>query len=624
MSASAKTVSVVEFQSNYYPIEHWKHVSRFAVGDKTDPRGLFRLADDRWEAWPYAFNGGPTQAGKFRFQFRSLNTFLKLYVKWYCYQKLIGSAGDLRGSYSSLPPLLARADRYISEQGFRSIDDIAPSIVFHALWDAQIVGEHQDSRALTSNDVRIQAHTSAFWRHLRAEFGTPSIIPPIAPHRRAKPVELAADGSKIIPDHVVKQLTNQLSLHRRGIALLSRYDHLRLCVLVLAICLGRRIQEILSAPRGTGCDGPLFRRPSYAGPPEGALWFKFVPSKRGPADEVYISSRWEEVALYCVRELVRYGDEIRRLAVPEERGLLILVSRLNLLSGVGVRSKSYVEEMPIFSIDDPRVPRGGARNLVSGLSYSAFASWLNGNNFMEGILESWGITEDCTTGGPIYHFRTNYTRHTRQSAVALDPHVSLSTRQFDLNHRDPDTQFVYQHRLRENSDALLKKIKDGKLIGRGVECLLELLGVDVGASYPQPRLTPGRPSVLTPRLRALIKNNPMFMQLNRVPAGICILPQGPGGCAEYLSCVPAGGGGCYSFVVDVSDPQMLDELDSSAWKGRRRQLESASAGRLVQAQQRDEIARRTEVLGDAAMRSASEEVLASLREKQSEIEEEGL
>jgi hypothetical protein len=127
-----------------------------------------------------------------------------------------------------------------------------------------------------------------------------------------------------------------------------------------------------------------------------------------------------------------------------------------------------------------------------------------------------------------------YTRHTRHSAVALNPQVSLLARQRDLNQRDPDAQFHYQHRLAENNDALLEKMREGTLSGRGVEWLAELLGVGDGVVSSQSSFQSGRPSAMTPRIYALVKNNPIFLQHNRVPSGICTSPQGPGGCAELL------------------------------------------------------------------------------------------
>lgn len=625
MTSLFKTVSAVEFESNRYPVRHWERLSRFAIGNECDPRGLFRLTDDRWDAWPYASQGMPSRTLDFRFRFHPLRSFIKLYAKWYCFQKLLTSAGNLLGGLPDLPAKLARADRYILEQNLRSIDDLAPLPVFQALWDALITEQPEDDRPLSKRAVDIQVATNPFWRVLRAEFGVPQVIPPVAPHTRVKPAEFAADPSMIIPDHVVRQLTNKLALHRRGLNLLCRYEHLRLCVLILMICVGRRVGEVLFAPRGNGPDGPLRRHPSGVGSPEGALWFQFTPNKKGgPSDTVYISTEWEDAVLYCVRELVKYGDEIRHLAVPEERELLILVSPLNWTAGSHARFKPADGTQPSSLTEGAAEREGGAQGRVWGLSYPAFTSWLYGSSGQKSITELWGITVDGKAGSPAYRLLTKFARHTRHSALALDPQIPLETRQRDLNHRVLDTQFTYQHRLNENNDILLEKIKKGELIGRGVGWLSELLGAEITASRPQSRFRPGRPSAMTPRIRTLIRNNPLFMQRNRVPCGICISPLGPGGCAEYLNCTSAAEGGCQSFVVDVGDIRMLDELNSRAREERRLEGESAAAGRAVQARKRGVMARRTEELRDEAMRRATKETLDGLRALQNEVEEKGL
>lgn len=239
------------------------------------------------------------------------------------------------------------------------------------------------------------------------------------------------------------------------------------------------------------------------------------------------------------------------------------------------------------------------------------------------MLTLWGITANGSVDGPIYRFLTSYCRHTRQSALALNPQISSLTCQRDLNHQDPNAQFAYQHRLRENNDSLLEKIKEGKLLGKGVEWLAELLDIVIPSS-PRSSFKSGCPSQMTPRMGELVKNNPLFIQLNRVPKGICVKPQGPRGCAEFMNCTSAGEGGCQFFVIDVDDAQMLLELNNKADKERRLHHESDSSGRAVQAQKRGTLARRTEALRDEAMRQASEKTLAELRRLQNEIGEQGL
>jgi integrase len=596
----------VEFESNSYPAGHWRQLKRFAVGSERDPRGMFRLADDKWEAWPYALNGTPSTARSYRFHFTRFRSFLKFYAKWFCYQLLVGKGRNLRLGLPRLPSTLLHTDRYIREHGFRSVDDIAAATVFQSLWDAQIQEPYQNITPRPQSAVCRQELTRAFWRSMKMEFGVPFVVPPVAPCVKRKPAEFADDASKLIPDHVIMRLTNRLGLHRDEKEPLSRFDHLRLCVLMLLICLGRRVSEILLSRRGEGRDGPLSRYPSKGGPPEGSLWFKFLPNKDGPADKVYISAVWEEFALYCVRELVKYGDEIRHLAAPEERGQLILVSPANATRG------HYTDA------------GGAAAEKASGLTYVSFTHWLNGTKETKGIFAKWGITADGSEGGPTYRFLTSYSRHTRQSAIAVDERVPLLARQRDLNHRDPNVQFAYQHRLRENNNSLLEKLKEGKLVGRGVEWLSVLLDVELKAAAPPPSFERGRPSPMTPRMWALVRNSPLFLQRNRVPCGFCVLPQGPGGCAEYMNCTCAGEGGCHSFMIDTGDALMLNELNTRADEQRRLQQESASAGRVVQAQKRGVLASRTEDLRDEAMRAASEEVLVALRRLQGRIEEEGL
>ena len=73
------------------------------------------------------------------------------------------------------------------------------------------------------------------------------------------------DRSNLIPTPVKRQLVNVLALHRDGTTRLSPADHLRLCVLLLQLATGRRIDEILASPRCTGPLGPLKRLPAADG-----------------------------------------------------------------------------------------------------------------------------------------------------------------------------------------------------------------------------------------------------------------------------------------------------------------------------------------------------------------------
>lgn len=619
MSDGRRVAAYVRHGAYAYPIRHWDELRRFALGDDRDPRGLFRLADDTWEAWPYAPGGRPSIASDYRLKFGGLCSFLKLYVKWFCYQRLLGSMGNpwhkfsINHAYS-----LRRAEQFIVERGYTSIDDIAPQAVFEELWDALIIPQADEGQTGRPQSAVInQMKSRSFWGRLSTHFGVPHVVPPTAPYTRKGPTEYADDRRKIIPEHVIKQVVNKLALHRHGIESLNRFDHLRLCVLVLGICLGRRFGELVSSPRGVGPDGPLSRVPARGSQGGGALWFHFKPNKGGPAGQVFISAEWEDVATYCVRELARYSDEIRANAAPEEQDQLILASSANLTWGPSA-AYAHTKGTITSTLAGSAV---SADAQVKALRYTPFDAWLNGTRGKEayrGALQVWGITEDGTPGGAPYELKLSYFRHTRQSALALDPRISFHALQKDLNHNDPRAQFAYQHRLAENHDLLLRKIKEGMLCGGGAEWLGELLGVDT------PGFSAGSPSTMTPRWRALVRHNPLFMQLNRVPGGLCALPQGPGGCPEFLNCTGAAEGGCPCFIIDSDDAAMLSELDSMAREQRRRQLESAAAGRVVQAGKREAQARRTEELRDEALRRASAETIDELRRLQSEVDEEGV
>lgn len=612
MSNGRRLAAYVRHGAYAYPVRHWDALSRFAVGDECDPRGLFRLADDTWEAWRYAPGGRPTTAGDYRLIFSGLRSFLRPYVKWYCYERLLCSAGGPWHKFTNPAYSLKRAEQFIIERGYTSVDDIASRAVFEELWAKLITRPAAEGQYhLTQTAVSYQLRSRAFWVRLSTHFGVPHTVPPAAPHTKKRPTEYADDRSKVIPEHVIKQLVNKLALHRNGDEPLNRHDHLRLCVLVLGMCLGRRYGELASAPRGTGPEGPLTRVPTRGGD---TLWFRFQPNKRGPAAQVFVSAEWEGIATYCVQELARYGDEIRAGATPEERGQLILVSSAN--QTWGPRAGCMSADAPLTPTYTGALAPAGAQ--VIGLTYGSFNGWLNGKKGKEpyrGILQVWGITEDGAAGSAPYKLKLSYFRHTRQSALALDPRIPLLARQQDLNHNDAAAQFAYQHRLAENHDLLLRKIRDGKLCGGGVKWLAELLSVESLG------FTEGTPAIITPRWRALVQHNPMFLQLNRVPCGLCVLPQGPGGCPEFLNCTGAAEGGCSCFIVDSGDVAMLSELDAKARAARRRQLESAAAGRLVQAGKRDEQARRTEELRDEALRRACAETIAELRRLQSEIDE---
>src|SRR5947209_8389068 len=343
----ARVIYVV-FGSWKYPVAHWEKLERFAVGDEKDPKKLFRLSDDTWKAWPYAAYGRETDGSKYSFRFHRLQSFLKLYVKWYCYHRLVGNSGPLRLGLPNLSHFLSGADRYIIEHNYMSVDDITPAEAFKGLWDAQVKRKGlEEDEPLPHRAVITQEQTRAFWARTRLGFGFPNLVPKTALFIRKKPAHSAIDRSRLIPEEVIEQLGNKLGLHRDGRLRLRPFDHLRLCVLMLSVCIGRRPWELLSVPRGARESGPFSRHPAVTGSPEGALWFRFIPNKDGREDMVYISPEWEDLANYCVGELIKYSDPVRHLAPPEESGLLILVSSCNRTKGT-LRDESSAGDESLF------------------------------------------------------------------------------------------------------------------------------------------------------------------------------------------------------------------------------------------------------------------------------------
>ncbi|MDQ3802758.1 MAG: hypothetical protein M3416_02755 [Acidobacteriota bacterium] len=624
MTESEGRVAYFRVGEHQYPASHWREIKRFVEGDESDPKGCFRLSDDVWEAWQYGERGRPSHPGEHRFHFKGLRSFLKPYVKWHCYARLLASGGRLRGSSADLPYSLRRADDYAVRHGFKSLDDIASAEVFAPLWEAHL-RPYDQAGPRPYSSVSIQTQTRTFWEHLRRRFGAPQTVPPIAPHARRTPNEFAADESMLIPPPVTRQLVNKLALHRAGKSELNRFHHLRLCVLMLVLCLGRRIGEILSAPRGEGGDGPLHRYPYRGGSPEGALWFRFRPNKDGPGEYAYVSPEWEDVVYYSVGELIRYGDEVREFAPPEERDLLILVSAWNWTKHSPSSTSMAPPSARNFSRTPSRRKRVVPAKTASGLSYGVFNHWLNVNtsrvnreNQHPGVMGLWNITADGSADGPVYRLRTKQARHGRQNALAGDPRIPLKTRQWDLNHTDINMQATYQHHLAEQNRVLLERMTAGGLLGKGVQWLYAVTGVEPPpGSRPRPG---GTRESLASCLPACIVNNPQFVQASRVRCGWCVLPQGPAGCEEYMNCTEAQEGGCAWFVTDPGNEEVLQELDEKARAQRRAQEESAAAGRAVQAEKREAMASRTEALRDEAVRLAPREMVERLRERYRQIE----
>ncbi|HZU70499.1 MAG TPA: hypothetical protein VFA09_24720 [Ktedonobacteraceae bacterium] len=634
MSVDSKQILSDSSRNHRYPTSHWNELSRFITGDERDPKNLFYLASDVWDAWQYAAHGAPSQPGYYRFHFANLHSFLKPYVKWHCYQRLL-ACNDVLSAYTiAIPNVLKRADTYLIDHHCESCDDIALESDFRALWNAQLLPLKNNDAAAFRDRVRVQTHSRSFWKHLRMHFGFPRVIFPVAPHEKKRPGESALDTHQVIPMPVISQFFNKLALHREAREKLNRFHHLRLCVLILNFALGRRIGEVLTAPRGTGPQGPLVYYPARGSGPKGALWFQFSPNKHGPQNRVYVSGKWEDIVTYCVTELIRYGDEVRDAAPVEEREFLILISHWNLTCG-----PSAIRAFPRENIDEFRSSRkykGGPpesqiQKDARVLSYDAFQHWLHGTHGELGILERWNITADGSADGEIYRLRTHQARHTRQSAIASDPKVPILSRQRDLNHTDRNMQSHYQHNAREQNMILLEKAKNGELVGPATDWFSTLFGTDYQDSERKPRFRSGQPKPIPPRWRNLIQNNPQFMQPNRVSCGYCWLPQGPAACDDYLNCTTAEDGGCRWFATDPQNAEMLIQITKTVRAHQQQEQESIRSGHEVQAEQHGILSRRAEALEIEALSrcdlealpESSQDLKERLKTRLQEIQEKG-
>lgn len=589
---------------HHYPTSHWKEISRFLIGNERDPKDLFYLADDVWEAWPYAPAGLPSQPGEFRYRFKHLCSFLKPYVKWYCYQHLLACHDGLSRSMILLPTLIRSADIYLYEHHIGSPDDITGEYEFRKLWSTLLLPQPHNDASSTRAKVRIQVRTHAFWKQLQKSFGFPHIVPSTDPYEQARLTESAFDESQVIPLAVINQFANKLALHKDGREQLSRFHHLRLCILMLIFASGRRVSEILTAPRGVGQDGPLAYYPTKGGSSEGSLWFRFSPNKYGPQDHVHISREWEDVVKYCVKELLCYSDEIRDMAASEAQDFFILISPWNLTAGPEAALALPLKEVNFKSSEKflDTFSKGQSTRDAIPVSYKTFHSWLHGHSSnrpagrLHGIVETWKITVDGSADGEIYHLRTHQARHTRQSAIASDPHVSPLVRQRDLNHIDRNMQVHYQHNARKQNEILLEKAKNGELVGPAMKWFSTLFGThDQNGGQPS-QFQAGQPQLLSPRWRNLIQNNPQFMQFNHVPCGYCALPQGPDACEDYLNCTEAEDGGCKWFLTDPRNAGMLIQITEIVRKHKQQEQESLEAGREVQAEKYHALASRSSSL----------------------------
>jgi hypothetical protein len=625
-------VTISEARQHSYPADHWRELRRFSEGNELDPKGAFRLSADTWDARAYSDNGLPSEASKFRFRFSHLDSWLKLYVKRYCYSELIGGSGFLTTTNVRLANSLSRADRYISEHGYHSLDDLASQHVFEGVWASLLMNHNNDgidNDRFPSSVVFLQARTRPFWVDLSIYFGSPLYVPPVAPHKHITPLEIGLDKSKLIPDEVLSQLINRLALHRDGKSRLNRFDHLRLCVLLLLICLGRRVAELLSTPRGEGEDGPLVRYPCRGreGEESDALWFLMRPNKGGPSEYVYISPAWENLATYCVLQLINYSDELRHLAAPEEKHLLILVSGRN--GTAGQKSKAAASSYTEDDFDStgessvtPRSHDAHRKKLTTGLSYYSFCQWLNGKANpghpeynISGVLEVWGVSEDGSAGGPIYKLKTNYGRHTRQSAIAADPQISFTTRQRDLNHRHADMQFAYQHVVEEQNVALMSKVLRSPLFGQSDEWLNDALGISRGdeeSSSPS-KYRLGLVQLLTPRWLKLLEGNPLYLEPNRVPLGLCE-EDCPEDCLTHQSKNKVKVRNLSKDVSLTNDSKAVQEKGNEI-KGRSRQYKKKTGSSVVKYDAQPAV--------NTTPATRTEDVLNRLRERRKRVEENG-
>jgi hypothetical protein len=551
---------------------------RYVDGQATDATGTIRLADEVWPAAAYEI--GPRTRSVRSISFIAFESFLRPYAKWYVYEHVL-MAGRPTSSVTAVLAALRALDRALASCGVSAIEGLASPDTVREVW-------RQLARPEVRGDSHRQVMCRRFLRVLRANFGLPAIVPRPVQGRRRPLSEIAADDSRVIPEAVVRQIVERLAQHRDGVAPLEPRDALFLAMLVLHIALGRRVSELLLAPRGSGDDGPLVSFVAADGTT--ALGFRFVPSKDGgPNDVVYVSPAWEDVVRYCVASVLATSDVARPYADDASRGLFALA-----WSGNGTRFK----------------PRGGPssrtaaqRRPAAAITYMAFYHWLRGRPGEPGAMERWGITESGEPGDPIYVFRSHSARHTRQSALSRDPNVSRLAAQRDLNTRSRDVQGIYQHGLADQNERLLAKLDAGALLGSGAAWLND---VRLGHEPGRPRSTG-----MDPRIRDLIAASPAFLEFNRVPAGYCVRPQGPAACPEFLACLEATDDGCAWFATDPDDEAIVEEIRERATERRAGADRAAAAGNVVLSGKLAVLAGRAESFVDQT--AAARESLARLR-----------
>jgi hypothetical protein len=583
----------IEGERWVYPQEHLATIGPFLWGTERDPRDAFALSDDIWDAWPYASNGREALRAQTRLRFRRLRSFLRPYAKWFCYERLQDRASP-QGLCRTLA-MLGKADAIVLATGAEALADIAPEHVFRELWDNLAQPPDLPSGGRSNKAVRVQTDTRPFWLRLQAYFAEPVFVPRTLPHSLPHPIEIGRDQSNLIPTAVKRQLVNVLALHRDGTVILEPLDHLRLCVLLLQLATGRRIDEILATPRGTGSLGPLKRLPAADG--TDALWLQFAPNKDGPEGTVYVSPAWEELVTYCVQELIRYSDLVRSQARPSEQHLLVLTARSLRTAG-----GSY--------------PNG----VAVGLTYGGLRAWMNGGHAdYPGAFKRWHITHNGDPDQPPYYYRTHRARHDRQT-VLLQHGTPPIARLRDLNTRTRDAHLVYghawddlasqlfEHATADPKNALMDKASRGVLVGQGIQVILETIEPIDNHGF-----APGDPAFLTPMRAARLRKHPRAFELNRVPGGICLLAQGPVACPEFLHCVEATTDGCSQYVCDTENPSMLVELYQRAERRRVDADAAIQAGRRVLAGKQRELAIRAANIRDKAFAAAKPEVIDDVK-----------
>ncbi len=560
---------------------------RYVIGHERDPQGTFELSSDQWDLGPY-ISQRTRSPGAYRVGFRQMRSWLRPYAKWYVHQRIVLTGRGLAGAQQVVAALV-RSDRWITAAGVDLID-LGSSDVFDRLWQ-DLLGEWDGPPSERPRRVAWrQVVSRPFWKAVSTTFGSPQRVPPVVPFVKKSIAVAAADDTKLIPVPVVKQIMNRLALHRDDVERLSARDEIRLCVLVLHIVLGRRISEVLSAPRGDGPGGPLLDYVATDGQP--ALGFRFVGSKGGGMDTVvYISSEWEDITRYCVTRILEHSDRARPLATSADSRLFILTITGRANSGTDGAT-------------------GGRGQRAARLNYNSFVRWINGRpdrpREATGAMTRWSVTEDGAPDGPIHDFKTHAARHTRASVLTSDPKVSRLAAARDLNDRSTEIVSTYQHGVAVQNDTLRRRAAAGELWGRGAAWVK---AIDTGG------FEAGTPMLISdqPRVAALIRNSPAFVEFNRVETGYCVRPQGPAACSEYLLCVETADDGCGWFATDPADERCRGELDDRAATQRAKADEAALAGRVVLTGKLAVLAERAERMRDEVATVDGEGALARLR-----------